>query len=380
MARPTALTQAHSIASRLHADTAPTGRNIVLALIDSDFVGHPDLTVPDNRILCYVDATLGTVSTTPPTTALPRHWHGTMTACTTAGSGHLSNGTYASLAPEASVILLRTMHENGRIPTPTIVRALDWLINNAATYDIRVVNISVYADEFDQTLDHPVTERVERLVAMGVVVVAAAGNDPTAPIRPPASAPSAITVGGLNDHNRIDDDEVALYHSSFGITSIGVQKPDVIAPAMWLAAPMIPGTDVQREAAALSALDAMDDAMFEACAPMLLRHTSISVEHADDRSTLRQSVAAAISTKQIIGPHYKMVDGTSFAAPIVTSIVAQMLALNPALTPAEVKELLLSTAKPLADHPRHRQGAGMVMQPRVIEAIRQRMAAAAITV
>jgi serine protease AprX len=137
---------------------------------------------------------------------------------------------------------------------------------------------------------------------------------------------------------------------------------------------------VQREAAALSALDAMDDAMFEACVPLLLRYTSISVEYADDLSTLRQSVVTAIKTKQIIGPHYKMVDGTSFAAPIVTSIVAQMLALNPALTPAEVKDLLMSTAKPLADQPLHRQGSGMVMQPQVIATIRQRIAEAAITV
>lgn len=380
MPRPTALAKVHSIASRLHADTASTGRNIVIAMIDSDFVGHPDLTMPNNRILCYVDATNDTVTPTPPGIALPRHWHGTMTACATAGNGMLSNGGYASLAPEATIILIRTMHENGRIPTPTIVRALDWLIDNAAAHDIRVVNISVYADEYDQTLEHPVTARVEQLVAMGVVVVAAAGNDPTAPIRPPAAAPSAITVGGLNDHNRIDNDDAELYHSSFGITSIGVQKPDVIAPAMWLAAPMIPGTDVQREAAALSALDAMDDEMFEACVPLLLRYTSVTHQPDGDLSTTRRSVTAAIKDKQLIGPHYKLVDGTSFAAPIVTSIVAQMLALDPMLTPAAVKELLLCTARPLVDHPLHRQGAGMVMQPEVIEAIRQRMMSAAITV
>lgn len=380
MPRPTALAQVHSIASRLRADTASTGRDIVIAVIDSDFVGHPDLTTPANRILRYVDATTGTESTMPPASALPRHWHGTMTACTTAGNGQLSSGTYSSLAPEAAVILLRTMHENGRIPTPTIVRALDWLIDNADAYDIRVVNISVYADEFDQTLEHPVTKRVERLVAMGIVVVAAAGNDPTAPIRSPASAPSAITVGGLNDHNRTDHEDLELYHSSFGITSIGVQKPDVIAPAMWLAAPMIPGTDVQREAAALSALDAMDDDMLEVCAPLLLRHISVTDEHVDDRLTLRQAITTAIKTKQIIGPHYKMVDGTSFAAPIVTSIVAQMLAMDPTLTPVAVKDLLLATARPLADHPLHRQGSGMVIQSEVIDAVRQRIAAAAITV
>jgi hypothetical protein len=35
------------------------------------------------------------------------------------------------------------------------------------------------------------------LVTSGVVVVAAAGNDPLRPSIPPANAPSVITVGGL---------------------------------------------------------------------------------------------------------------------------------------------------------------------------------------
>ena len=48
------------------------------------------------------------------------------------------------------------------------------------------------------------------------------------------------------------------------------------------------------------------------------------------------------------------------AAPIVSSIVAQMLEANPALTPVEVRELLLKTARPLKDVPRARQGYGVV--------------------
>ena len=380
MVRPTARPQILSIASRLRADTSSTGRGVVIAMIDSDSVGHPDLTEPYDRIICYVDATTGSVSSTPPTTPTARHWHGTMTACTAAGNGGLSNGAFASLACDARVILIRTMHENGRIPTPTIVRALDWLIDNAVVYDIRVVNISVYADEYDQTTDHPVTARVERLSAMGVVVVAAAGNDPTAPIRPPAAAPSALTVGGLNDNNSVDHGDAELYHSSFGITSIGVQKPEVIAPAMLLAAPMIPGTDVQREASALCALDAMDDAMFERCAPILIPYTSIVAPDDAESSALRDAVASTIQDKHIIDPHYKVVDGTSFAAPIVTSIVAQMLSIDPTLTPADVKHLLMSTARLLAEQPPHRQGSGVVMQAEALAAVRQRIASTAITV
>jgi serine protease AprX len=54
------------------------------------------------------------------------------------------------------------------------------------------------------------------------------------------------------------------------------------------------------------------------------------------------------------------VDGTSFASPIVTSIVAQMLEANPKLTPAEVKRILIDTARRLPSVAVERQGWGVV--------------------
>ncbi|MDQ2870324.1 MAG: S8 family serine peptidase, partial [Acidobacteriota bacterium] len=65
---------------------------------------------------------------------------------------------------------------------------------------------------------------------------------------------------------------------------------------------------------------------------------------------------------------YQHVDGTSFAAPIVSSIVAQMLEANPALTPAEVKTLLIATAERIEGAPAERQGFGVVHARRAVEA------------
>ena len=56
-------------------------------------------------------------------------------------------------------------------------------------------------------------------------------------------------------------------------------------------------------------------------------------------------------------------DGTSFAAPIVTSVVAQMLEANPDLTPLEVKRILVQTARRLPHVEVDRQGWG-AMNPR----------------
>ncbi|MBU3678147.1 MAG: serine protease [Candidatus Kapabacteria bacterium] len=353
------------IAIRLHAEPAVSTEGIGIAMIDSDFIAHPDLVQPVNRIARYVDAVEQTESATAPLTAAARHWHGTMTACTAAGNGYRSRGLYTSLAPDAKLILIRTMNEAGRVPTSCITWALEWIRDNAATYGIRVVNISVYADEIDQTLDHPVNAAVEELVHQGIVVVTAAGNNPLAPIRPPAAAPGAITVGGLDDRNTMTDRDNHLYPSTFGTTALGIQKPELIAPAIWLAGPLMPESPQQRMASALFAMDALDDDLLVELAPRLVISAGLSTT-AWDVSTLphlRQLIADTIRSEQLVSPFYKLVDGTSFAAPIVSSIVAQLLAHDESLTPEHVKTILMETARPLPEVDPERQGAGMVDQP-----------------
>jgi serine protease AprX len=69
---------------------------------------------------------------------------------------------------------------------------------------------------------------------------------------------------------------------------------------------------------------------------------------------------------KIVATHYQHVDGTSFAAPIVTSIVAQMIQANPALTPGTIKNILVSTADRILTEPVIRQGFGVVNPRRVV--------------
>ena len=72
--------------------------------------------------------------------------------------------------------------------------------------------------------------------------------------------------------------------------------------------------------------------------------------------------------EKVIDEHYKMVDGTSFSAPIVSSVVAQMLEANPKLTPSEVKRILIRTAKRVPDIAVDRQGWGAVQPKAAVEA------------
>ena len=67
----------------------------------------------------------------------------------------------------------------------------------------------------------------------------------------------------------------------------------------------------------------------------------------------------------VITQHYKYVDGTSFAAPIVSSVVAEMLEANPDLTPSEVKRILISTAEP-AEYQKSTARAGVIDARRAV--------------
>ncbi|NJM54007.1 MAG: S8 family peptidase, partial [Blastocatellia bacterium] len=79
-----------------------------------------------------------------------------------------------------------------------------------------------------------------------------------------------------------------------------------------------------------------------------------------DVSTARNLVEHELNERKIVATHYQHVDGTSFAAPITASVVAQMLEANPNLTSPIIKNILISTASRLANFPAIRQGFGVL--------------------
>jgi serine protease AprX len=365
-----------SIPVRMRAKAHYSGKGVGIAMIDSGFIPHPDLTQPENRIRAYYDAVSKVEAPLPPEQAEFYSWHGTMTACTAAGNGYLSRKLYSSLAYNAHLVLVRTMDDKGKIPTARIVEALEWTIRNARRFGVKIINLSVYADEVDMSPEHPVNALVEDAVARGIVVVAAAGNNPTAPLRPPASAPSAITVGGLDDKNTLGIRDNDLYNSTFGRTIGNSIKPEVIAPAIWLPAPILYGTSVHQEASALVAMDSMTDVMLLQTLPLLIKYTQLPLEliRSTDVKAVRAAIEERLKAEKIISSNYKHVDGTSFAAPIVCSVVAQMLEVNPRLTPQEVKDILTATARPMPNYPREPQGYGVVRATAAVEAAADEMA------
>lgn len=82
---------------------------------------------------------------------------------------------------------------------------------------------------------------------------------------------------------------------------------------------------------------------------------------------LRQLITIKLREGNVISEHYKYVDGTSFAAPIVSSVVACMLEANPDLTPQQIKRILIDTAERLPHIEIDRQGWGVVAPRRAVE-------------
>ncbi|HSE30986.1 MAG TPA: S8 family serine peptidase [Pyrinomonadaceae bacterium] len=364
------LDQALPTPVRMDADERYTGRGVTIAFLDSGFYAHSDLLEPVNRILAYHSIFSAEDDPTFLQTPDVASWHGMMTSVVAAGNGYLSNGLYRGIAPEADVVLVK-IGKSGRIPEKNIESGLEWVLRNRTRFDIRVVNISAGGD-FEQTyLKNPLCQMVEEAVGLGLVVVCAVGNAglaPGHPVLPPASSPSAISVGGLDDQNSLDRARRGMYRSSYGPTVDGLQKPEVIAPGIWVAAPILPNTPTADQAHLYAELDSStDDALRE----IIQQHKGVDqvLDEACDLPIpmLRQLISIKLQEGNVINHHYKFVDGTSFAAPIVSSIIACMLQANPALTPQQVKRILIDTAERVAGVEVDRQGWGVVAPRKAVE-------------
>src|SRR5262245_25303780 len=354
----------------MDADERYTGRDVTIAFLDSGFYAHKDLTEPVNRIVAYHNIFAAEDDPSFLQKSDVASWHGMMTSVVAAGNGHLSEGFYRSIAPEAKVVLVK-IGKSGHIPEANIEKGLRWVLTNKDKYQIQIVNISAGGDFQQSYLKNSLCQLVEETVKAGLTVVCAVGNAglaPGHPVLPPASAPSSIAVGGLDDQNSLDRARRGMYRSSYGPTVDGLQKPEVIAPGIWVAGPILPHTPTAIEAHLYAELDEAPD---EDLRTIILAHEGVDkdIDEAHDLSVslLRQLITIKLREGNVINQHYKFVDGTSFAAPIVSSIVACMLEANSKLTPSQVKRILIDTAERVAGVEVERQGWGGVVPRKAVE-------------
>lgn len=344
-------------AEKLGADLRLSGKGVRIAFLDSGFFPHPDFAA---RVVAFHDISGEEKSFHTISEPKSHHWHGTQTVTACAGSGALSDGTYHGLASGAELVLVK-VSQNGRISDESIEKGLRWILENREKYKIRVLNMSLGGDMDSSSMESRINQLAEELVKQGVCVTVAAGNSAGSRVIPPANAPSVVTVGGFSDENQFSPSDFDLYHSNFGATIDGLVKPEIIAPAMYVAAPILPETEDYKIAETLSMLATAPDYAFRLLLDEYWEKAGLpDLIHFHGVDSARARIDEELKKRKIVAAHYQHVDGTSFAAPVAASVIAQMLEANPKLTPLAVKNILISTAQKLAHQPLVRQGYGVL--------------------
>ncbi len=246
--------------------------------------------------------------------------HGTHVASTAAGSGIASGGLYQGVAPGANILGLGS---GAGLFIIGQIAAFDYCFTNQFRYNIRVVNNSWGNSAVAVDPDHPINVASRILHDQAhIVVIFANGNDgPDANSQNRwASMPWVINVGAATKDGRLA-----------GFSSRGLFGTD-LHPSI-----VTPGTGG-------TAGSGFSSAVIAARARV---NPAANGAHAD------AEIPAAFVA------NYTQISGTSMAAPHLAGVVANILSVNPSLTPDEVKVLIERTATPLTVYDQFEAGAGM---------------------
>ena len=211
---------------------------------------------------------------------------------------------YTGATPQAPIVSLDVMDDNGVARTSDVIAAAQWILANKEKYNIRVANFSLHSSTPSHFFQDPLDQAVEKLWFNNVVVVAAAGNygfpdKPSGVLYAPGNDPFVITVGAIDigGTKNIQDDVNAPW-SAYGRTPDGFMKPELAAPGRYMVGPVPEGS-------------------------------TLAIQRAD----------------KVVAKGYIQLSGTSFAAPVISGAAAQILAKHPEFTPDQVKGALMASTK-----------------------------------
>src|SRR6202011_5806976 len=298
-----------------------TGAGIGIALIDSGVSSHPDLSGGpwgSSRVVWNQSFVAGNASGTD------QFGHGTHVAGLIAGNGTSSKGsqyekTFQGIAPQANIVNLRVLDQNGAGTDSPVISASTTAIALKSKFNVRVLNLSLGRPIYESYKLDPLCQAVELAWKNGIVVVVAAGNNgryqPTngyATVTSPGNDPYVITLGAMKPMGTPTrtDDLIASY-SSKGPTAIdAIAKPDLVAPGNLLVSLNAP-------------------------------RSTLYNQNPGNRVPYSYYVGGGSSAPS---PSYFTLSGTSMATGVVSGVVADLLQKSPYLNPDQVKARLMKTA------------------------------------
>ena len=304
-----------------------TGAGVTVAVLDSGIdATHPDL-VAGSKVVQNVKLVPDPFAVTGPLAieGLPTtdtsSGHGTHCASTVAGTGEAATGRYRGVAPGARLV---GVGAGEAIVILSALEGFDWILQNRARYNIRVVSNSWgTSGAFDAS--DPISVASKLAHDAGITVVFAAGNEgpDNDTLNPYSVAPWVIGVAAGNK-----DGLTLADFSSRGVPGDPLYQPTITAPGVGIVA-------ARAVTGAITPLGAPDDAALGADA---VRYTHMS--------------------------------GTSMATPHVAGVVALLLQANPALSPDQIRSTLQSTATGMPGYAAHEAGAGYVNAYAAVAAVR----------
>jgi serine protease AprX len=327
-------------ASDLHT-RGITGTGVAVAIIDSGMpaINHSWTQITTNtlaysgggRSLVYKDL----VTAVPITNSSDPNGHGTHVLATIADARTVTGGNVLGVAPGVDLVVVRALDAQGQAPYSRVIAAIEWVIANKNTYNIRVLNLSLQAPVHGPYWHDPLAQATMAAWQAGITVVVAAGNYGPGPatITVPGNVPYVITVGGIKPgaYTTNGVDQLAVY-SSAGPTESKFVKPDVVIAGSRVLAPMPAG------------------ATLEVHAGLVKEKTRLKFGPIKSRDDL----------------NYYALSGTSMAAAEVSGVAALLIEDEPALSNDQIKYRLTNTAEVALDsggNPAYaiwQQGAGRV--------------------
>lgn len=308
---------------------AITGQGVTVAVLDSGVQAVPGLDSP-GKIVRGPDLSLETNSET--VLGDDTFGHGTHLAGIIAAKDPVSVDPKTGapdaadmtkelgVAPDAQLLALKLATTDGSTDVSQVIAALDWVAQHRADngMNVRVVNLSFGTASVQPYQLDPLATAAEHAWRSGLVVVVSGGNDgPGAgALTDPAIDPYVLAVGASDPNGKAAgwwSPSVAEF-SSRGTPERHV---DLVAPGRSIAALRAPGSFVD-------------------------------VEHPE-------GLVAGDETGRLFRG-----SGTSQAAAVVSGAAALVLQANPNLTPDQVKDALVSTARPLVGAAAVDAGAGQL--------------------
>src|SRR6266571_1869422 len=326
------------------------GTGVGVAVIDSGVTAVGDLYwwIPSNQT--YGSRVVYSQSFVPGVTdTSDQYGHGTHVAGIIAGAGWFSTGsnfthTFKGIAPNANIINLRVLDQNGAGTDRSVIAAIQTAISLKSTYNIRVLNLSLGRQVYESYTLDPLCQAVEAAWNAGIVVVAAAGNqgrndsagtEGYGTIAAPGNDPYVITVGAMKtaDTPTRSDDTIASYSSKGPTAYDFVVKPDIVAPGNQVISTLAPNAPL---------LSSPTDVYL---GEYSTSSTTTNTNSSTTKNNKKNSTSSLSTvTTNTISPSYMRLSGTSMATPVVSGAAVLLFQQNPNLTPDQVKARLMKTA------------------------------------